>query len=73
MGEAKPKGVGRCPICRRDAKTRPENPFAPFCSERCRLVDLGHWLDEDYRVPGPAAGDDSSDKPPHPRNDGDDD
>jgi hypothetical protein len=26
----------------------------PFCSERCHLVDLGRWLAEDYRIPGPA-------------------
>jgi endogenous inhibitor of DNA gyrase (YacG/DUF329 family) len=25
--------------------------FFPFCSERCRLIDLGAWLDEDYRLP----------------------
>ncbi|MGI8671054.1 MAG: DNA gyrase inhibitor YacG [Luteitalea sp.] len=28
--------------------------WQPFCSERCRLLDLGHWLDGDYRVDGPA-------------------
>lgn len=41
-----------CPICQRDAiADRAENEFAPFCSKRCRLVDLGRWLDESYRVP----------------------
>jgi uncharacterized protein len=39
-----------CVTCRQ----RPaEPPFRPFCSERCRLIDLGRWLSEDYRVPGP--------------------
>jgi len=27
-------------------------PFFPFCSERCKLVDLGEWLDEGHRIPG---------------------
>jgi uncharacterized protein len=46
---------GECPICgnpverpRRDAV---ESTAYPFCSERCRLVDLSRWLDEDYRIP----------------------
>jgi len=30
------------------------NPFRPFCSERCRLHDLGNWASERYHVPGPA-------------------
>ncbi|HEX8111219.1 MAG TPA: DNA gyrase inhibitor YacG [Kofleriaceae bacterium] len=34
---------------------RPSKLF-PFCSERCHLVDLGRWLGEDYRIPGPPAG-----------------
>jgi uncharacterized protein len=37
----------RCSIC--DKEFQPEDsPAMPFCSERCRLVDLGRWLDEDY-------------------------
>jgi hypothetical protein len=40
-----------CPLCRK--KTRWENnPFKPFCSERCKLIDLGKWASEEYRVPG---------------------
>jgi len=31
--------------------------FFPFCSERCRLIDLGKWLDEEHRIPGPPAED----------------
>lgn len=27
-------------------------PHFPFCSERCRMVDLGHWMTEEYRIPG---------------------
>ena len=40
-----------CPICRGQVAARAENPAFPFCSERCRLIDLGHWLGESYRVP----------------------
>jgi endogenous inhibitor of DNA gyrase (YacG/DUF329 family) len=40
-----------CPICNRPAAPRAQNPAAPFCSARCKQVDLGHWLDERYRVP----------------------
>lgn len=28
-----------------------ENPSRPFCSERCKLIDFGHWASESYRVP----------------------
>ncbi len=41
----------KCPTCRNPAPWR-DNPFRPFCSERCRLLDLGKWLDEAYRIPG---------------------
>ena len=43
--------VVKCPTCKKKAKWE-ENPFRPFCSERCRLIDLGRWLDEEYRVEG---------------------
>jgi endogenous inhibitor of DNA gyrase (YacG/DUF329 family) len=46
-----------CAICRKPVPPRPENPFYPFCSERCRLIDLGKWLGEEYRIAGPRAGD----------------
>ena len=41
----------RCPICRH-AVTWEGNDWRPFCSKRCRLVDLGQWVTERYRVPG---------------------
>ncbi len=46
-----------CPICRRPVAERSENAAYPFCSERCRLVDLGRWLGEDYRIPGGPSAD----------------
>ena len=39
----------RCPICKRSVAWE-SNPFRPFCSERCELIDLGNWLEERYRV-----------------------
>ncbi len=38
----------RCPICRKEVQ--PGSRFAPFCSERCQLVDLGNWATERYRI-----------------------
>ncbi|WP_174876009.1 DNA gyrase inhibitor YacG [Vogesella oryzae] len=40
-----------CPQCRQAVEWGPQSPFRPFCSERCRLIDLGQWADESYRVP----------------------
>jgi endogenous inhibitor of DNA gyrase (YacG/DUF329 family) len=46
-----------CPVCGRPVAPRAGNPHFPFCSERCKLVDLGKWLGEEYRVPGERPGD----------------
>jgi uncharacterized protein len=46
-----------CPICGKPV----EDKFKPFCSQRCRQVDLNRWLSESYRIPGaerPGAGED---------------
>jgi uncharacterized protein len=43
--------VRTCPICRGASAAREQNAAFPFCSERCRLIDLGRWLGEEYRVP----------------------
>jgi uncharacterized protein len=40
-----------CPRCGKQAVFSPTNKWRPFCSERCRLIDLGKWAAEDYRVP----------------------
>jgi endogenous inhibitor of DNA gyrase (YacG/DUF329 family) len=42
--------VLQCTICHHPVEPRPENSFFPFCSARCRQVDLGRWLGEEYRV-----------------------
>lgn len=42
------QSVTRCPIC--EAEVDPDHPNAPFCSGRCRLVDLGNWMKGDYVI-----------------------
>ncbi len=39
-----------CPVCKKET-TWDNNPFRPFCSERCRLIDLGKWASDEYRIP----------------------
>lgn len=41
----------KCPICRRPVELPSE--WAPFCSERCKLIDLGNWSSEKYVVSTP--------------------
>ncbi len=53
----------RCPICKREA-TYKGNPFRPFCSERCKLIDLDNWLSERYRIPTPLETREESSPPP---------
>jgi uncharacterized protein len=40
-----------CPACGKPALFAPANPWRPFCSDRCRLSDLGGWASEEYRIP----------------------
>ena len=47
---AKPLIVN-CPQCGTPVVWNPENRYRPFCSERCKLTDLGAWATESYRVP----------------------
>ena len=43
---------GKCPQCQREVATLPASSFRPFCSERCRLLDLGAWLSERHAIAG---------------------
>jgi endogenous inhibitor of DNA gyrase (YacG/DUF329 family) len=45
-----------CPTCGRPVSWAPESRFRPFCSERCRLIDLGEWLTEGRVIPEPYEG-----------------
>jgi endogenous inhibitor of DNA gyrase (YacG/DUF329 family) len=40
----------KCPTCRKEVHWE-DNPHRPFCSERCRLIDLGAWTEERYKIP----------------------
>jgi endogenous inhibitor of DNA gyrase (YacG/DUF329 family) len=40
-----------CPICRAPVSPEPRSPDHPFCSPRCKVVDLAKWLSGDYRIP----------------------
>mgnify|MGYP002402952404 CR=1 FL=1 len=46
-----------CPTCRGPAEWE-DNPFRPFCSERCRSADLGNWLNAAYRISAPVEEED---------------
>jgi len=63
----------RCPICKKIVKAGKETAwekteeakFFPFCSERCKLIDLGSWLDAEYKITSdlePEQSDEQSDK-----------
>lgn len=40
-----------CPICQKEVEWTEENVHRPFCSERCKQIDLGAWAEEKYTVP----------------------
>jgi endogenous inhibitor of DNA gyrase (YacG/DUF329 family) len=42
----------KCPTCGKPAPFTKGNRWRPFCSERCKLIDLGAWFDESNRIPG---------------------
>jgi endogenous inhibitor of DNA gyrase (YacG/DUF329 family) len=48
----------RCPTCGGDSVYAPSNPWRPFCSERCRQIDLGAWASESFRVEATPPSDD---------------
>lgn len=56
--------TGRCPQCGNPAGAGPDNRFRPFCSERCKLADLGQWFAGRYAIP---AEDGADDPPAAPR------
>jgi len=40
----------RCPTCHKPSSFEASNPYRPFCSERCQILDLGAWADEKYAI-----------------------
>lgn len=48
-----------CPQCGTSVVWSTDNPYRPFCSKRCKLIDLGAWADESHRIPGEAAMDEA--------------
>jgi len=51
-----------CPICKKPTDSQ-AHPDFPFCSERCRLLDLGHWASERYVVSEPVIDESAPEKP----------
>ena len=62
---------GRCPICSKPfaIASLDDLPSFPFCSDRCRLIDLGRWIDGTYALPADAP----APSPPEPPAGGDED
>ncbi|NJN51823.1 MAG: DNA gyrase inhibitor YacG [Gammaproteobacteria bacterium] len=56
-----------CPTCRKATRYSQANPFRPFCSERCRLMDLGEWASESHRIAGEPARDEADNDAPTDR------
>jgi endogenous inhibitor of DNA gyrase (YacG/DUF329 family) len=52
MSDKKPRLVA-CPNCQKYTAFSPENTFRPFCSERCKMIDLGSWANEQYTIATP--------------------
>jgi uncharacterized protein len=55
--------VVKCPTCGKEVRWAPENRFRPFCSERCRQIDLGAWAAEKYKIGGADDASSSNDSP----------
>ncbi len=70
-----PNLVLRCPTCR--ALVAKDNEYFPFCSDRCRLIDLGKWASGEYRISSPILDPEVleglNEESRRPRNDSDDD
>lgn len=53
----------KCPTCKRAVDWSELSKYRPFCSDRCRLIDLGAWFNEDHAIPGDPLPDDEADDP----------
>ena len=51
------KKIIHCPVCTNQTNIDTSNPYRPFCSERCQLIDLGQWIEESYSFSEPVDSD----------------
>jgi len=61
----------KCPICKKEVFS--DSAFYPFCSERCKLIDLGNWASEKYVISTPVQPEDLENDRMNPRENRDDD
>lgn len=55
----------KCPICHKPVEFG--DPFMPFCSERCRIIDLGNWAAEKYVISTPLTPENALEEPEEPK------
>jgi endogenous inhibitor of DNA gyrase (YacG/DUF329 family) len=55
--------IVKCPTCKREVEWSPASLYRPFCSDRCRLVDMGAWLSEQHRIPDESDGTEDRSQP----------
>lgn len=53
-----------CPTCGKKVEWKAENKYRPFCSERCKQIDLGAWAEEKYAIPAVTPPKDADDDLP---------
>jgi endogenous inhibitor of DNA gyrase (YacG/DUF329 family) len=53
----------KCPVCKKEAEWQ-GNPLRPFCSERCKIKDLGGWASGEYSIKGEKVEEDDEEKKP---------
>ncbi|PIP79271.1 MAG: DNA gyrase inhibitor YacG [Gammaproteobacteria bacterium CG22_combo_CG10-13_8_21_14_all_40_8] len=52
---AEPTLIIPCPNCKKSVRLDSTNSFKPFCCERCKMADLGDWVNENHKIPGDEA------------------
>ena len=62
--------IVKCPQCNADVPWTPESKWRPFCSERCKTIDLGAWASERYRIETQESDDGNDSRSDAPRDDG---
>jgi len=58
--------IVHCPQCGQDVPWQQDQPWKPFCSERCKLIDLGEWASEGHKIAGEPAQTNSDPDPFNP-------